>query len=71
MTSMELESLVRHEESDTVKFEKSTCPLKCVTATLCAFLNGHSGLVFELARLTRRTPATARVPRAHAPAPGR
>ncbi len=45
MTISELEALVRRGESDSVEFKKSTGQLTRAAETLCAFLNGHGGLV--------------------------
>ncbi len=45
MTMSEIEALVRRGESDSVEFKKSTGQLTRAAETLCAFLNGHGGLV--------------------------
>jgi ATP-dependent DNA helicase RecG len=45
MTISELEALVRRGESDSVEFKKSTGQLSRAAETLCAFLNGHGGVV--------------------------
>jgi ATP-dependent DNA helicase RecG len=45
MTISDLGVLVRRGESDSVEFKKSTGQLARAAETLCAFLNGHGGLV--------------------------
>jgi len=45
MTILEIEALVRRGESDSVEFKKSTGQLTRAAETLCAFLNGHGGIV--------------------------
>ena len=45
MTILETEALVRRGESDSVEFKKSTGQLTRAAETLCAFLNGHGGIV--------------------------
>ncbi|MCZ2154547.1 MAG: putative DNA binding domain-containing protein [Bryobacterales bacterium] len=45
MTINELEAFVRLGESDSVEFKKSTGQLTRAAEALCAFLNGHGGLV--------------------------
>jgi len=45
MTLSELATLVRRGESDSVEFKKSTGQLSRAAETLCAFLNGHGGVV--------------------------
>lgn len=55
MTILEIEALVRRGESDSVEFKKSTGQLTRAAETLCAFLNGHGGIVLLACRRTRRS----------------
>ncbi|HKS75944.1 MAG TPA: ATP-binding protein [Terriglobales bacterium] len=45
MTVNEIDALVRRGESDTLEFKKTTGQLSRAAETICAFLNGHGGIV--------------------------
>lgn len=42
---MDLQKILAEKESDTVEFKKSTSLLRPTFETICAFLNGHGGIV--------------------------
>lgn len=45
MNHLELKTLIKQGESDTLEFKKSTSLLESVSQTLCGFLNGKGGIV--------------------------
>ena len=45
MQLQDVEKLIRHGESETVEFKKSTGQLRRAAETLCGMLNGTGGMV--------------------------
>jgi ATP-dependent DNA helicase RecG len=45
MNLNDIQSIVKNKESESLEFKKSTAQLQAAFETLCAFLNGHGGIV--------------------------